>query len=395
MKLGSMGNFGRLGRLGLLAGGGGSFSVDQLFQSGAYAGFDFTDLERTSVYGPSSLGVLYTGGGGATAVSASGQAVSAILDKSQGLTVGAALDLDLGDGSAWVNGTGWSVSGGLVVATTATQFQGASLVALTVGKTYLIEFTIDSISGSVGLYAAASGGFPGSGSISTTGAKKFRMRASATTVIFRAETAGMSCQISAPTIKEISGNSVNQPFFSAWQPAYTEAAALRYLLFDGSVDNLTSALVPSATAMTLAIAFRCGGVSQIAMGCSGAAGGYCKIGTDAAGLLAAGWGSDDVATIKDGVGAVDITGTDVVAILTADSESVDLWLNNTLVYSAAPNGSPTTTIPLTIGALNGNGTSANFLNGRVYGSLAVRRKVTGSMRAGLTEVLAASAGITF
>src|SRR5690606_505897 len=86
--------------------------------------------------------------------------------------------------------------------------------------------------------------------------------------------------------------------------------------------------------------------SKIVMGSRAATDTRAFIGTDAAGLLAAGVGADSTTTIK---GGSDIRGTTGVGALVYSASGVELYWNGVSVYSGALNGSPNTTIPLRLG----------------------------------------------
>ena len=123
--------------------GGSRFSPSSLFSSG----------EQGVWYDPSSINTLYQDSQGVTPVTAVGQPVGLMLDKSEGLAQGAE-EITNGDFS---NGlTGWVttgdvsiVSGSAHLANTSTYgaqaFQGVS--GLTVGKFYKLTLDTEAISG--------------------------------------------------------------------------------------------------------------------------------------------------------------------------------------------------------------------------------------------------------
>ena len=115
----------------------------------------FTSGEQGFAYDPNDLTTLYQDAAGAIPVTAAGQPVGLMLDKSKGLVLGAELAEAGGFDNAtkWTKETGWSVSGGNGIATNANGsiFQD---VPSTAGRTYLISGTILSRStGSVRLLA--------------------------------------------------------------------------------------------------------------------------------------------------------------------------------------------------------------------------------------------------
>lgn len=134
--------------------------------------------------------------------------------------------------------------------------------------------------------------------------------------------------------------------------------------YDGADDNHLTEFRAQNGAMTLlyhgtVAAFLAG--TQMVLGASGSSANRCWLAITTSGLIAAGVGSESTATI---VGTTDIRGKTIVAAVTFDGTTVNLFLRvdgaTTQEYSATQAGTPTTTVPFRIGAYNNNGTAAGF-----------------------------------
>ena len=101
--------------------------------------------------------------------------------------------------------------------------------------------------------------------------------------------------------------------------------------------------------------------TQMFLGASGSGANRCWLAVTTAGFIAAGVGSESTSTI---VGTTDVRGKEIVAALTFDGSTVDLFLHvdgsATEEYSAAQASTPTTTVAFRIGAYNNNNTAAGF-----------------------------------
>lgn len=164
---------------------------------------------------------------------------------------------------------------------------------------------------------------------------------------------------------------------------------------DGSDDHLVTVLTP-ASEMTIAACVRTGSTAVIALG-GNAASQRCSIGLNASGSAGGNWAGQDYSVIK---GASDLRNTDVVLLLRANGSSVNLWVNGAQVYTGSPSGTPNTSQPLYVGALNNQGVAA-VLNwsGRIYRNLAVKRYLPDALVVPLMRHLARPngnfAGIAF
>jgi hypothetical protein len=140
--------------------------------------------------------------------------------------------------------------------------------------------------------------------------------------------------------------------------------------FDGTASNLLTSMTP-ASAMTLiarAKNIADNGSPRIVLGSRAGASTDSFIGFDGNGLVAAGVGAQDMATINSGVDASGLTG---VIALTYDGTTVKLYWDGTEYYNQPQSGTPNTTIPYMIGALNNNGTAGSFANTDLHHAIAI------------------------
>ena len=146
-----------------------NLAVQQLFASG----------EPGFWLDPSDLSTMYQDSAGTTPVTAVEQPVGLILDKSQGLVLGAEVITPVAnqnfssDTGFWQKETGWAITGGFAVATNAATSYALRKDPLLVANTYYqVTFTIVSISaGALRIYA--SGNY--SASFSTPGTYTLRI----------------------------------------------------------------------------------------------------------------------------------------------------------------------------------------------------------------------------
>ena len=106
-------------------------------------------------YDPSSINTLYQDSQGVTPVTAVGQPVGLMLDKSEGLTQGPELvtNGDFATDSDWTKGTGWTITNGIA----SHSGSGGTILqtqSVTAGKLYEISFDVTSYTnGGIAIYA--------------------------------------------------------------------------------------------------------------------------------------------------------------------------------------------------------------------------------------------------
>jgi len=398
-----------MGRMGLGMGRMGSvttgraFSISDLFANGTYAGFDFTDLERTKVWGPSSLPLLYNLR--TAPITASAQTVFNAVDKSQGVTVGAELLADPGfdNAGSWTVGANWSVSGSKATHTPgSTQTVGQSIASLAPLAMFLVTFTISGrTAGSLSARIVGVANHDAAG-YATNDTFTAYIESDASGSIFRfVPTSDFDGAVEVASVRKISGNPGTQST-SGSRPAYTESGALRYLLGDGVDDGLLTSFVPGSI-VTIAVACRIGSVSKAISGSNDAAttGRAALLGLNPSGFAVASLGTGSLSTSTI-VGSVDRRAADLIMAMRYDiaGNAVELWeaVNGgtfTRVSTGTIAGTPNTSVALSILASNGNGTMAGFIDGRWYAGYAVNRWVSdGLFKWTAKNVLAPSAGIT-
>lgn len=334
---------------------------------------------------PTDLATLFQDSIGTTAVSAVADPIGLALEKSAGLVLGAervtngGFDAD----ASWAKAAGWSISGGVATHAAGSAADLSQDVFAAVGRTYQITLTVSGrTAGGLQIYA----GFPSTPapSITTNGTFTKRMLVAGDTTLYLTAGATFDGSVDNVSVKEIPGYHGLQGT-SAARPTLRDVSR-KLFRFDGGDDNLLSTLKPSA-AFTMVVAVEFNAASDVAIGSQASTSTRCYIGTNASGVLGGGVGTENSATIIDS-GAADIRGVAGVAALSFDGSTVKLYWNGAKVYEGAQSGTPTTTIPIMLGALNNNGTAASFLDGDVYDALAIQRCLTESEVAQLSTAFA-------
>ncbi len=203
------------GASGLIAGWGGGFNPLSLFAAG----------EPGAWYDPSDLSTMFQDTAGTTPVTATGQTVGLLLDKSQGLVLGPELVTN-GDFSAgttgWTLGTGWSIGGGVATTEAGTSGMLSTTVTVVAGRTYRVDYTITSwVSGQA--IPGFAGGTVVNGPTSGTGigTRTVFLVAATGNTTFRIlkNTSADSFSIDNISVKELPGNHATQAT-AASRPIY-------------------------------------------------------------------------------------------------------------------------------------------------------------------------------
>lgn len=208
-----------------------SFSPDDLFAAG----------EQGAWYDPSDLSTLFQDSAGMAPVTADGQPVGLMLDKSQGLVLGPELVVSGGFDSAtgWTLGAGFTISGSaLNINASSGNAQNSFLGMAGIG--YELTVDIASISGgSISVNIANSGH-----QISTPGVKTFKCVGPANNFLFILVSTGSPIAVvNSVSVKEIAGNHASQANAAAC-PLYKTSGGLHWLQFDGVDDFLRTAIFP-------------------------------------------------------------------------------------------------------------------------------------------------------
>ena len=202
-------------------------------------------------YDPSDLSTLFQDAAGTTPVTAAGQSVGLMLDKSQGLVLGAELVTNGGFSSAdgWTLNANANISGGTLNVTSniASGFvanRNAS-IALVVGRTYEFSFTVTAITGTISAHLGGSEG------IVVTAPGTYRgyiVPVSGSNIGIVARSSGVSAAtIDNISVRELPGNHATQST-SLSRPTYqVDSNGRGHLLFDGSDDFLVTPTITPGT----------------------------------------------------------------------------------------------------------------------------------------------------
>jgi hypothetical protein len=334
-----------------------------------YADYDARKLDR-----------LLQESTGQTAVTASADKVGLWLDGSRfgGKTLAQVIAqaTEEIDNPTFANGgSGWT-------ATNSTPVYGAGQVAVTATAGFgfvetnpgapagWYEFTVPVLSLTGGTSAAinvvdSNGTTYGGGTLRTTpGTLKFTFYSpfSIPRILLRSSLSGTTVTFGAPSLHAIPGNHGSQA--TSTQRLNLLISGSRYTLTaDGTDDNLLSTYLAGSGANSILLDIDVPATlsaSQVVLGMSGSATARLSLGINTSGQLCAGVGSDANTTI---VGTTDWRGTRLIAALSTDGSTVKLLSATGEEYSAAQNGSPTTTIPARLAANNNNGTASSFFGG--------------------------------
>lgn len=175
-------------------------------------------------YDPSDLTTLFQDSAGTTPVTAAGQPVGLMLDKSKSLALGAELVTNGGFSvdANWDKGTGWTISGGVATkaAGTASNLGQTVSPSLTAGKSYRVTFGITVTAGSVDfLFTGGSTTFAATGITTTRTVNVLASALGANNYFVFVATAAFAGTIDNISIKELAGNHATQAT-SAQRPTY-------------------------------------------------------------------------------------------------------------------------------------------------------------------------------
>lgn len=196
------------------------------------------------------------------------------------------------------------------------------------------------------------------------------------------------------TAYQRTGAVVGGPGNTAYQSVGNSRASLQTtgVRGDGGDDSELSPFVPGTvlTSLVKAKMGTSGATRTLIGGTVGTA--RCMLARDSSGLLAAGVGTDSIATIKGGSDLAGLTGT---GALVYDGSTVSLYWREVggalqTLYSAPQNGAPGSA-PLRIFATNNGGTAGNFGNDDIQHAIVAKKAATASQIASMTSQLNALA----
>ena len=162
---------------------------------------------------------------------------------------------------------------------------------------------------------------------------------------------------------------------AGFKPKYQTTGAV----FDASDDNLLTSYVAQNGANFIVAYLDVPAsipATQVVAGASGSSANRCFLAFNTSGQLCAGVGSQSTTTV---VGTTDWRGQTVVVGLSLDGSTVKLFAGSAEEYTAAQAGTPTTSIPFRVGALNNNGTAGSF------SGVAMKRLLVGRQALTLTQ----------
>jgi hypothetical protein len=236
--------------------GGASFSPLSLFSAG----------EQGYWLDPSDFSTMFQDAAGTTPVTAVGQSVRLMIDKSRGGVSATQLvtNGDFSNGATgWTLGAGWTVTGGEAVFSTTGVAASITQGATVAGRTYVVTYTVTArsagtvapiIGGTIGTQRSAPGTYTEYlVALNTTG---YGLRGSPAFV-------GAADNVS---VREVLGNHFTQANV-ANAPILQADSGLNFLLFDGSDDWLQSAATINPGAVDKAQVFA--GVRKLSDAASG------------------------------------------------------------------------------------------------------------------------------
>lgn len=189
----------------------------------------FANNEQGFFYDPNDLSTMFQDAAGTVPVTAAGQPVGLILDKSKGMTLGEELFVNPTLTGQWV-----SDGNNVYICNNSAGLSDLSINTGVVGKFYVVEFEVIENS-----YAVAAYSFVGAPTtVTTTGVFKYIRLATTSQFVLRVS-AGRSARIRLITAKEIAGNHANQTT-SAARPILRDVP--RRIDFDTVDDKLITNL---------------------------------------------------------------------------------------------------------------------------------------------------------
>lgn len=216
-------------------------------------------------YDPSDISTLFQDAAGTTPVTAAGQSVGLMLDKSKGLVLGAELVTNGGfdsDTTGWASGSSFTstavASGGEMQVTATVEFgRQVQQVTTVAGRTYRVTGSVRLVSGSSYAYVAVGLGTeedsvtPATAQNLTNIAKPFDFVFTATSTT---SVISLSCSKSGSvggfdniSVRELPGNHATQST-SLSRPTYQiDSNGRGYLSFDGSDDFLVTPTITPGT----------------------------------------------------------------------------------------------------------------------------------------------------
>ena len=211
----------------------------------------FRNAEQGVWYDPSDFSTLFQDSAGTTPVTAVGQPVGLILDKSKGLVLGAEL---VTNGGFDTNITGWSQTTGAIqwdngtlLAGTGATGRATQTLTLVSGRTYLISVskTAGALADAIIRFGTDATGATGSVlAITNLGIGTYTYRVPATAATMYISVGSLtSSNFDNISVKELPGNHATQATAASRPILKQDANGKYYLLFDGVDDSLSTASI--------------------------------------------------------------------------------------------------------------------------------------------------------
>jgi len=182
---------------------------------------------------------LYQDHFGNMPVTAIGQTVGLILDRSKGLELGSELVTNGGfdSGAAWNLGAGWSIAGGVLSFSNPSGTAVTQAIAFAANKTFKVEFDLSYVSGGGVLVVFSGAGGDGNVTFNASGRIILYIRTTASRANMQFTGLGGSVfSIDNVSVREIFGNHLHQTSAASRMLLQHDGTAA-YLLSDGSNDS--------------------------------------------------------------------------------------------------------------------------------------------------------------
>jgi hypothetical protein len=206
----------------------------------------FALTEPGTWYDPSDLITLFTDSAGTTPVTAAGQTVGLMLDKSQGLVLGSELR---GTGAIGITGVATAATyntttgAATCLRVDASNQSFVTFTGLSSAATYVV--TVTCVSAVVGMSVRA-GSFSAAAATTLTAGQTKTAYVTGTTAITFTDSGG-GCSFTVTSIKLLAGNHATQAT-STQRPTYqVDSNGKPYLLFDGVDDGMVTGTITAGT----------------------------------------------------------------------------------------------------------------------------------------------------
>ena len=221
-----------------VVGGTSKKTFDQLIQS------LFANNEQGFFYDPNDLSTMFQDAAGTIPVTAAGQPVGLILDKSKEvLSTEKVVNPDFDSDTAWTKAATVTISNGSAILNGATGNPVLSQnVGLTAGKWYEVTINVTEVTSGVSTFIIyGAGGNDTIFSISSAGIyKAMTMARSDATGLIGFSALLTSVKLSSVSVKELAGNHAYQTTSASRPTLQQDSNGLYYLSFDGTDDGMAT-----------------------------------------------------------------------------------------------------------------------------------------------------------